>query len=215
MNKKTKKITGPGQVLLEETSSPLGSGEETKGAAKITKLDIGCGTNKAPGFYGMDQRAFPGVDIVHDINQYPWPIESDSLDEVHCSHFLEHLNHDSDSPQRVQFMNELYRVLKMGGKATIITPHWASNRAYGDFTHANKPVSEMFYYYINKEWRRVNAPDNDIEWNPKGYNCNFSATWGYSMREDIAQRNSEYQQFAMANYKEACNDIVATVVKIA
>jgi len=178
------------------------------------KLDIGCGKNKVPGFIGMDYRNFPGVDIVHDINVYPWPIENGSVAEINCSHFLEHLDHNRHNPERVRFMNEVYRILAPGGKITIITPHWASNRAYGDFTHADKPVSEMFFYYINKEWRKVNAPDNDSEWNPDGYNCNFSATWGYSMREDLLSRNTEYQQFAMQNYKEACLDMVATCVKI-
>ncbi len=180
----------------------------------LNKIDIGCGTNKREGFLGMDQRAFPGVDIVHDVNVYPWPFEDNSIEEVYCSHFLEHLNHSSESPQRVQFMNELYRILIPGGKATIITPHWASNRAYGDFTHADKPVSEMFYYYINKEWRKNNAPDNDIEWNPKGYSCNFAASWGYSLREDIVKRSVDYQQYAIQNYKEVAQDIIATITKI-
>ena len=81
-----------------------------------------------------------------------------SVSEVYCSHFLEHLDHNQRNPERVRFMNELYRVLVPGGRATIITPHWASNRAYGDFTHADKPVAELFYAYLSKEWRMSTMP---------------------------------------------------------
>jgi hypothetical protein len=181
---------------------------------KEDKLDLGCGPNKREGFIGVDRREFPGVDRIVDLTTTPWPWPDNSVEEVYCSHFLEHLDHNAHNPQRVRFMNELYRVMKVGGKATIITPHWCSNRAYGDFTHADKPVSEMFYYYLSKEWRKMNAPDNDVEWNPDGYSCDFAATWGYSMRPDLAIRNQEYQQFAFANYKEACQDLWCTLIKL-
>jgi hypothetical protein len=104
-----------------------------------------------------------------------------SVAEAYCSHFLEHLEHNQRSPERVRFMNELWRVLSPGAIATFITPHWASNRAYGDFTHADKPVSEMFYLYLNREWRKVNAPDNDSQYNPDGYTCNFETQIGHTI----------------------------------
>jgi SAM-dependent methyltransferase len=180
-------------------------------AAEPLKIDIGCGKNKREGFKGLDRREFPGVDIVHDVTKYPWPFKTSSVDEVHCSHFLEHLDHNSNNPARVRFMNELYRVLKPGGKATIITPHWCSNRAYGDFTHADKPVSEMFYYYLSKEWRSTQAPDNDIEWNPLGYSCDFTQTCVYSVNPALNGRPNEYVQDKLNWAKEAAMDIIATL----
>ncbi len=177
------------------------------------RLDIGCGTRKQEGFTGLDRRSFPGVDVVHDITRTPWPFAEGSVSEVHCSHVLEHLDHNRHNPERVRFMNELYRVLVPGGKATIVVPHWASNRAFGDFTHADKPVSEMFFYYIRRDWRRENAPDNDIEWNSDGYNCDFEATWGYAMHESLLVRSTDYQMFALANFKEAAQDIIATLTR--
>jgi hypothetical protein len=114
--------------------------------------------------------------------------------------------------ERVHFVNELYRVLKMDGKATLIAPHWASCRAYGDPTHRSV-VSEFWFYYLSDEWRAANAPHTDAQYLPGGFACNFLATWGYTMRGDLATRNQEYQQFAMQNYKEVCQDIVATLAK--
>ena len=173
------------------------------------KLDLGCGKNKREGFVGCDQYAMEGVDHVFNIGEEAWPFEDESVDEAHASHFLEHLN----AKQRIHFMNELHRVMKKGAKATIITPHWASNRAYGDMTHAWPPVAEMFFYYLKREWRKTQAPHTDKEWNPTGFDCDFDATWGYSFSQDLASRNQEYVQFALSNYKEAAQDLHATLVK--
>lgn len=168
----------------------------------MVKLDIGCGKNKKEGFIGVDCRSFPGVDVVLDLAT-AWPWEDNSVDEVHCSHLVEHLN----AKDRVHFVNELYRVLKVGAKALLITPHWASTRAYGDLTHQWPPVCEMWFYYLSKPWRDINAPHNDM------YLCDFEASWGYSLNPVMVTKNAEFQQFAMQFYKEACQDIIATLTK--
>lgn len=175
----------------------------------MIRLDIGCGKNKKAGFIGVDQYAMENVDVVLNIAKDPWPWENDTVEEVHCSHFLEHLT----GLERVQFFNNLHRVMKPGAKATIITPHWSSNRAYGDFTHQWPPVAEMLWYYLDADWRKTQAPHNDAEFNPQGYTCNFTATWGYGLNQGIMARNLEFQQFAMQYYKEACQDMHATLTK--
>lgn len=204
------------------------------------KLDIGCGKNKKAGFFGVDQYAMEGVDAVCDLTSTHWnlnlspgvevPLQSiswvetglamiadralpdDSVEEVHCSHFLEHLS----GSQRVRFFNELYRVMKPGAKGLFIIPHWASNRAYGDPTHAWPPVSEMSFYYLKKEWRldQGNAPHTDVAWNPAGFSCDFEVTWGYAMHPLIAPRHPEAQQWMLQFYKEAAQDTHATVTKL-
>lgn len=177
---------------------------------KLMKLDFGCGPNPREGFEGVDAIDFPGkVAHVVDLTITPWPWEDQSVEEAHASHFVEHLTAD----QRVAFCNELYRVLIPGGKCQIIVPHWASCRAYGDPTHQWPPISEFWFYYLDKNWRTGNAPHTDLQFNPKGFNCDFQATWGYSMRGDILSRNQEYQQFAMSNYKEVLQDTIATLIK--
>ncbi len=173
------------------------------------KLDLGCGGKKQEGFVGVDQYKMEGVDVVLDIGTAKWPWKNNSVDEVYAAHFLEHLTQQ----QRVHFMNELYRVMKPGAKALIITPHWASNRAYGDMTHAWPPVAEMFYYYLKQEWRNTQAPHTDKKWNPKGFTCNFDAIWGYSYAPELGTRSQEYVQFALNNYKEAAQDLHATLTK--
>lgn len=167
------------------------------------KIDIGCGSKKKEGFVGVDQYAMEGVDHVCKIGEEALPFENDSVEEVHCSHFLEHLS----AKQRTSFMNELYRVMKNGAQASVIVPHWNSNRAYGDPTHQWPPVSEMYMYYLSKDWRKSQAPHTDSEWNPDGFNCDFEATWGNAPHPALATRNTEYQQYAQTWYKEAIQDL--------
>jgi hypothetical protein len=176
-------------------------------APALLKLNLGCGKSKLEGYLGVDRRSFEGVDVVTDLLD-PWPWETNSVSDIHMSHVLEHFT----GPQRVYIFNEMYRVLVPDGKAHIITPYWASNRAYGDFTHQWPPVSEMLYYYLSQEWRSANAPDNDILWNPEGYACDFAVTWGYGLHPEITLKNQAGQTFALTFYKEAAQDLYANAV---
>jgi hypothetical protein len=180
----------------------------TEVVASPLKLDLGCGKTKRAGFVGVDRRKFDGVDVVAELTA-PWPWADGSVEEVHMSHVLEHFT----GRERVHIFNELYRVLVKGGKATIITPYWCSNRAYGDFTHQWPPVGEMLYFYLWKEWRLANAPDNDIQWNPDGYSCDFDYAYHYNVHPTIAAKHQEAQVFAFSFYKEAAQDMICTLTK--
>lgn len=206
------------------------------------KLDIGCGPNKKEGFVGLDAIAFPGVDCVCDITKdwggtfkdhkmpngfelpaygewldetepdQGWTFKNSSVSEAHCSHVIEHLTNFDNKWERVHFFNELYRVLAPGAKCALVFPHWCSNRYYGDPTH-KEPFSEMGFYYLSREWRKSQAPHSDSAHNEWGYDCDFDATWGYSLHQSLQSRNPEYQQNALQFWKEAAQDIIANLVK--
>ena len=53
-------------------------------------LDLGCGQNKVPGAIGLDNIQLPGVDIVHDLMNFPYPIKSVSMDKIYLRHVIEH-----------------------------------------------------------------------------------------------------------------------------
>lgn len=167
------------------------------------KLDIGCGPNKKEGFHGVDFMPFGDkVDTVMDIRKTPWPWKDGSVEEVHCSHFLEHLTGE----ERIPFFNELYRVMKPDAKATIVVPHWSSGRAYGDFTHKWPPVVEFSFYYLSREWRAANAPH-------VGLDCNFEVTWGHTLAAPWNLKPPEVQAFAVNHYREVAQDMIATMVR--
>lgn len=171
----------------------------------MVKIDLGCGKNKQPGFIGVDFIPFEGVDVVHDIATQVWPWDDDSVDEAYCSHTLEHLT----AEQRCFFARQLMRVLKTGAKATIITPYWSSERAYGDPTHVWPPVCSMSYMYWNKAWRDVNAPHTEELL--KGVDFDFGG--GYHFDAEWLARNDEMRMFAAKNYTNAVSDLFVTVTK--
>lgn len=174
--------------------------------APLLKLNLGAGKSRMDGYLSVDSIPFEGLDVVADLRE-TWPWGDNTVSDIHMSHVLEHFTGD----ERVHIFNEMYRVLTPGGKAYIVTPHWASQRAYGDFTHKWPPVSEFLYYYVWRDWRLQNAPHNDIEFNPKGYNCDFSFAGGYGLNPETTAWNIERQQYAQKWYKEVCLDTHMTL----
>lgn len=93
-------------------------------------LDIGCGpVTKKAGSIGMDIRPAPHVDVIHDINDYPYPFGDSEFDHIEMSHIIEHV----DRP--LAMLNEVHRIARHGATIRIITPHYTSQLSYGDLEH--------------------------------------------------------------------------------
>src|SRR5271157_2414434 len=91
-------------------------------------LDVGCNRYKLPGAVGLDKLRIPGVDIVHDLDQRPWPFADNSFERIVCRHVLAHL---ADIPTT---MDEIHRITQPGGVVEIVTPHFSSDNAFTDVT---------------------------------------------------------------------------------
>lgn len=189
---------------MTQTLTSAGEAEEPK-----LRLDLGCGPNKKEGHFGIDCSPFPGVDLVIDLGRDRLPFDDGSVDSAFGSHFLEHLT----ATERCHLINELYRVLKPNAQVELIVPHWASCRAYGDPTHQWPPISEMFFFYLDKNWRTSQAPHTDKANWEHGYDCDFTSTWGYTLNQVLHTRNKEFQEFAVSFYKEAIQDLHITMTK--
>ncbi|QTR46432.1 class I SAM-dependent methyltransferase [Thiothrix litoralis] len=104
-------------------------------------LDLGCGKKKRPGSIGVDYSDRHNADIIHDLNIFPYPFESNSIDQIYLDNVLEHL----DQPMRV--MEEIYRITKVGGKVKVIVPYFRSIWAFIDPTHKTFYTVDSFAYY--------------------------------------------------------------------
>ncbi|MFH0939426.1 MAG: class I SAM-dependent methyltransferase [Planctomycetota bacterium] len=104
-------------------------------------LDIGCGQAKTPGAIGIDLCPAPGVDIIHDLNRFPWPLEDARFDTVVCSHILEHL------ADIVAVLNEIHRVSRPGARIKITTPHFSSLNSWEDPTHLHHFARRSFNFF--------------------------------------------------------------------
>lgn len=107
----------------------------------------------------LDQYPFPGIDIVHDLNQVPWPVETESFAHISAIHVVEHLR------SLIDFMNEAHRVLKRGGSLYIETPEAGADydlthadpthiRCYRKYTFVNyfSPEGVIRWAYTDKSW---------------------------------------------------------------
>lgn len=84
---------------------------------KEVSVDLGCGREPTRGYLGVDRADLKEIDIRADIVQLPF--RDDSINEIVANHVVEHLN----KGQFQKFLDEIYRVLKEGGKAEFKTEH--------------------------------------------------------------------------------------------
>jgi SAM-dependent methyltransferase len=127
-------------------TSAAAIGFDNKPATERVVLDLGCGKRKVPGAVGIDSIALPGVDLVHDLTRFPYPLPSNCADEIHMNHILEHL------PNTIAVLTELWRLSKPGGEVHIRVPHYSGMYAWKDPTHVRCFTSESFGYFGENAW---------------------------------------------------------------
>lgn len=103
--------------------------------------NIGCGHLIYPDVVNLDAVPMPGVDVVHDLDAYPWPFDDASLDEIWASQVFEHV------ADPIAFMRESWRILRSGGLLHITTPHYLSENAHTDPTHRRFCTERTWDYW--------------------------------------------------------------------
>jgi SAM-dependent methyltransferase len=92
----------------------------------------------------VDLKPLPGVDQVHNLDQFPWPWESETVEHVEMHQVLEHLEDHNRA------MAEIHRILRPGGTAHISVPHFTWEYAFHDPTHKSFWGFESFRYYVDR-----------------------------------------------------------------
>lgn len=172
------------------------------------KLDLGGGQNVREGFECVDLNA-PNPQHRVDLCKFPWPFEDSSVDEAHCSHFIEHIpnrdiaegdilaQHSAAARDRLHaefvgkdmllaFFDELYRILKPESTALIIWPALKSVRAFQDPTHRRFIPAETMAY-LAKDWRDMNKLDH------YRVKCNFMSNVVHTMDQSMSLLHPEVQ----------------------
>jgi predicted SAM-dependent methyltransferase len=126
---------------------------------KPKMLDLGCGTKKVADAMGMDNAKLDGVDLVHDLLDFPYPLKSESFDHIYMRHVAEHFS--LENIQKI-FM-ECKRLLKNRGCLHIHVPHAFSIAAFTDITHKS-----FFVFRSGDFWDRNN---------PKNYYQETESMW--------------------------------------
>src|SRR6266436_2381761 len=154
------------------------------------------------GFLGIDTVSSDSVDYVVDIKRFPWPIDDAVVDTIFIADYLQRL----DGRERINFMNECGRVLKVGAQLIVKVPHWSSMRSVSDPMVAWPPLCEASFVYFNKDWRKNEKVDY-------GITCDFDFGYGFGLDGDVQIRNQEYQQQAIKHWNNAAIDLHVTLTR--
>lgn len=80
------------------------------------KLDVGCGSRKQEGYLGVDIEPSPQVSFVMSATDLRF--SDNTVDEIFCKRCLQTI------PDDAKALKEFYRVMKPGGKVTVIVSGW-------------------------------------------------------------------------------------------
>ena len=115
------------------------------------KLNLGCGENHVNGYVNVDQHGAP--DVRFNLEEFPWPWDDNSAEEVLMVHVLEHLGQTAESYLKI--IQEIYRICAPMAQIRIIVPHHRHEYFYSDPTHVRPITTQgmmLFCQRINRKW---------------------------------------------------------------
>ena len=115
---------------------------------KKVKGNFGCGLKPLKGYVNLDFVKRSGVNVVHNLEEFPYPFENDTFDEIFMDNVLEHLE------DTIKVVEELYRICKPNAIIKIIVPHYSSCMAFSHITHKRFFGSGSFNNFDGDNWER-------------------------------------------------------------
>ena len=129
-------------------------------------LDLGCGSNphnpyNADQLFGCDLKHPESVHNVYfvdfktaDLAFEEIPFQDEMFDSISAINFLEHIprqvayGHLQTRNSFIELMNEIYRVLKPGGRFFAVSPVYPHSDAFTDPTHVNFITRFSHRYFV-------------------------------------------------------------------
>lgn len=111
----------------------------------VVRIHLGCGTCRLAGYRHVDIVSLPGIDVIHDLNELPWPWLDESVDAIVAEDVIEHLEIDL-----IRFCDEAWRVLRPFGELFVRTPSKDSENSWIDPTH-RWHLDERSFHYLDPD----------------------------------------------------------------
>jgi hypothetical protein len=89
------------------------------------KLNLGCGHDYLFEWINVDFYDDSKCDVIHNLEEFPWPWENDSVSEIRIIHTLEHLG--ADWKVYIKILQEMYRICEDDALIQVDVPspwHW-------------------------------------------------------------------------------------------
>lgn len=124
------------------------------------KLALGAGSERKEGYVHHDKfKVGEHIDVIHDLNAFPWPWDAESWDYIEMSDVLEHLRGNV-----TDVMDELWRITAPGGYVLIHTAEAGSWQLLQDPTHVRGFAMDAFDYYDPEtQWGQI-YPYSERKW---------------------------------------------------
>lgn len=177
------------------------------------KLNMGSGMNRVGGFVNVDKMPNPGiVDVVHDLEVFPWPWPGNSAEAVVFYHSLEHMGQQADV--FIGIMKELYRICAPGARIQIDVPHPRHDNFIGDPTHVRAVTPEMLALFSRKrckDWvarKCANTPlalYHGIDFEVREVNMTLSGAW--EKKRERGELDERQLRHAMLVYNNVVRDV--------
>jgi ubiquinone/menaquinone biosynthesis C-methylase UbiE len=97
--------------------------------SNFDKLNIGCGKDIKKGFLNLDMQQAECVDVVHNLEDFPYPFDDNTFSYVYAESILEHLS------DVTRVLDELHRICKPDAIIEIKVPWYNFKGMYNDVTH--------------------------------------------------------------------------------
>ena len=186
----------------------------------MLKLNLGCGQNKKSDYVNVDKFDTFAPDILWDLEVFPWPFETSSVNEILLNHSLEHMG--AETSIFFAIIQELYRVSMPGATIRINVPHPRSENFINDPTHVRvvTPLSfRLFSKEMNREWQRKGQSNSplamylDVDFELASTEYTLTPRWQQRVRR--GEITEEQLHEAISSYYNVVNEvrIVLTVRK--
>jgi SAM-dependent methyltransferase len=131
----------------------------------IKILNLGCGNNPIEGAINHDLwKHAEHVHVAHDLNNYPWPWGTETVEEIYALDVLEHLNN------LVKSLEECHRILKADGILHVTAPYAGDVRSHRDPTHRWFLTPESLDYFIRgTDWERKYGYYSQMRWDKENF----------------------------------------------
>jgi len=153
-------------------------------------LDLGSGLKKNSNAIRVDINSEVNPDVVHDLNNFPYPFENEYFDMIIMDNVIGELNNFW------KVMNEIYRISKFDSDIVISVPYFRSSYA---FIHPNIKsffTVKTFEYFDpeNELYKRYKYSNSTFKVTKLRFNEGFRSGLVKSITRYVANKNPNFYE---------------------